>query len=247
MIASNIVSELGKAHYERREIPEALDCFLTAIECGADPKIDAFQRWSSWMLLGEFEQAWKVSDETGTSFHGPLPITGGRVLIRCLRGLGDAIQFLRYAFELRQRCDHVTVQAPSRLLPLCRLVPGIDLAISLDSPLDDHDYDYQMECSDLHYVFRTTESTIPCRHGYFRASSGQVGSCPSVLSPRRDSVKAGIVWAAASWNPGRSIPLALLEQLAHIPGLALFSLQKGPEAGQLRTFFFSRRDCRRRD
>lgn len=188
------------------------------------------------MMLGEFERAWKESDEAGTSIRGRLPITGGRVLVRCLRGLGDGIQFLRYAPELRHCCDHLTVHAPSRLLPVCKLLPGIDAAIALDCRLNGCDYDYELECSDLPYLFRTTQSTVPFGPGYLRVPAERVGACPPVLSAPRDHLKVGLVWAAASWKPSRSIPLDLLEPLVHIPGLALFSLQREPEAGQLRTF-----------
>ncbi|MGI8742582.1 MAG: glycosyltransferase [Bryobacteraceae bacterium] len=226
---ADTLSALGEAHYQRREITEALVCFLKAIELGADPTTNAFERWSSWMLLGNFERAWKESDQTGASFRGTLPVTGGRLLIRCLRGLGDAIQFLRYARELREHCDHLTVYAPSRLLPLCPFISGIDEAISVDSPLNGSDYDYEMECSDLPYVFRTTQSTIPSGRGYLRSPVERV-------SAGCDRLKIGIAWAAGSWNPGRSIPLDLFEPLTRIPGLALYSLQRGPEAGQLRAF-----------
>jgi hypothetical protein len=236
MEAFNRASELGEAHFERREIPEALECFIQAVECGGDPGTHSFERWASWMLLGDFERAWRESDKAGSSIRGQLPIEGGRVLIRCLRGLGDAIQFLRYARELRHRSDHIAVHVPPRLLPLCPLIPGIDHAISFDHALADNDYDCEMECSDLPYLFRTTEASIPCATGYLRLPAGRVPLGSELTSANGDYLKAGIVWAAASWNPERSIPLALLRPLTVTPGLKLFSLQRGPEADELHGF-----------
>jgi hypothetical protein len=234
IVASDAWNERGEAHYDRREIPEALGCFLRALECGADPKNHAFQRWACWMLLGEFERAWKESDEAGASFRGTASLVSGRVLIRCLHGLGDAIQFLRYAPELRLRCDHLTVHAPAQLLPLCEFIAGIDQSISLDHTLNTQDYDFEIECSDLPYLFRTTQSNIPCGRGYLRVPAEQLGRCPPILLPEeRNCLKAAIVWAAGSWHPSRSIPLDLLEPLTQIPGLTLFSLQKGSEIRQL--------------
>ena len=54
------------------------------------------------------------------------------VLIRCWRGLGDAIQFLRYAPLVRLRASSLTVEAPRALLPLFQTINGIDRLIELD-------------------------------------------------------------------------------------------------------------------
>lgn len=229
MAVSHILSELGETHLGRREVTAALDCFRQALKAGADPGTHAYERWASWMLLGDFERAWQESDRSGASFRGSLPDTGGRVLIRCQRGLGDGIQFLRYAAALRARCDCLTLQAPARLLPLCQFIHGIDEAFSLESPLQPADY--EMECSDLPYLFRATQFTIPLAEGYLKMPPDRIRACRAPLPGR---LKVGIVWAAASWNPGRSIPLDILLSLSEIPGVQLFSLQRGEEAEQLR-------------
>lgn len=218
---------LGKAYYERRAIPEALDCFRHDLRHGADPRKHAFERWASWMLLGEFEEAWKESDRCGVYTCGVSGISG-RVVVRCLRGLGDAIQFLRYVPELRRNCACITVQTPSRLTPLLERTEAIDRVLPVEFALD-RDFDYEIECSDLPYLFRTTPATIPAADEHL--------SFPLATNlARSGDFSVGLVWAAGSWNPVRSIPLALLEPLTRIPGVTLVSLQRGCEAEQLREF-----------
>ena len=45
--------------------------------------------------------------------------------------------------------------------------------------------------------------------------------------------RAGLVWAAGEWNPGRSVPLPLLQPLLESPGCEFWSLQGGSAARQL--------------
>src|ERR1043165_8489989 len=104
------------------------------------------------MLLGEFERAWEEADlHSGTR---PAPAPSGRVLVRCCRGLGDAIQFLRLAPQLKARCESVTVQAPARILPLLPFLPGIDRIGVVGEEIEDGAFDQTIECSDLPYHLR---------------------------------------------------------------------------------------------
>src|SRR3954471_4484012 len=85
--------------FHRRNIADALYHFGKALECGEDPLTHTADRWACHMLLGDFEQAWIESDLAGASFDPTESLASKDVLIRCLRGLGDAIQFLRYVPE----------------------------------------------------------------------------------------------------------------------------------------------------
>ena len=43
----------------------------------------------------------------------------------------------------------------------------------------------------------------------------------------RDRFNLGLVWAAGDWDPRRGLPVPLLAPLADIPGVTLWSLQRG--------------------
>src|SRR3954465_8363917 len=134
--------------FEQRRIQEALYWFEQGLKRGSDPRRNALRRWESWMMLGEFERAWIESDrfpDGASAREGPL----GRLLVHCDRGLGDAIQFLRFAPQLKRRCNKLIVQGPERLLPLLELLPGIDEALVSGGAVD---CDSRIECSNLPYL-----------------------------------------------------------------------------------------------
>src|SRR5215469_6860694 len=82
----------GKANYASRKIPQALAYFRQALAHGEDPRVHAFERWACWMMLGKFECAWMEADRSEPPWKGDIR-SPRHLLIRCLRGLGDAIQF----------------------------------------------------------------------------------------------------------------------------------------------------------
>src|SRR4051794_23768081 len=89
--------------------------------------------WTRLARLGDLAGAWVVSDRIRAR-NGPrrdwsiprhvqqvwdgTPFEGRRVLIRCYHGLGDTIQFIRYAPLVRAVASGVTVWAQPRLIPL---------------------------------------------------------------------------------------------------------------------------------
>jgi hypothetical protein len=223
MISSNFGAQ-AMAHFERREIRRALAYFEKALEAGEDPYVHTAQRWQCWMLLGEFANAWKESDLSGASFQ-PGILETKHVLIRCLRGFGDGIQFLRYVPMLERQVETITVQAPRRLLPLLRRAKGIDQAIDLESDMESLlPGASEIECSDLPYLFRTTPATIPPETAF---------RLPVCLDRSDRALRVGVAWTAGIWNPIRSFPPELLSHWSRIQGLRFISLQRGPDGDSL--------------
>ena len=220
----SVVGLAGKALYEQRRIPEAMACFQKALALGEDDRTHAFERWACWMLLGKYECAWKEADRSAPPWQGDIR-RPRHVLIRCLRGLGDAIQFLRYVPLLSSRCARVTVHAPDSLHPLIAAVPGVGAVNSRDQPADGLMHDCEIECSHLPYALRTTIETLP---DPIRVpeTDAPPGCLRAIREASVGTVRTGIVWSAGDWNPARSIPLELL--MAHLPatGITLISLQR---------------------
>src|SRR5690242_13201471 len=93
------------------------------------------EQWIEVMRCGDFAAAWEISDrlllERRAEDQPQLPrwqqsiwdgseVTGKRVLLRCYHGLGDTIQFIRYAALLKQIAAEVIVWVQPSLLPLLR-------------------------------------------------------------------------------------------------------------------------------
>ena len=127
--------------FAHREVRDALKLFHTAERLGYDEDSCRAWRWQCWMLLGEFERAWAESDaliargtpDANRLWDG-LPFTGNRVIVRCLHGYGDAIQFLRYAPLVRASAAHLTVETHPEMVSLVQQIPGIDQVITWDRP-----------------------------------------------------------------------------------------------------------------
>ncbi|HYW06437.1 MAG TPA: glycosyltransferase family 9 protein, partial [Longimicrobium sp.] len=145
------------------------------------------------------------------------PVDGKRVLVRCYHGLGDTIQFIRFAPLLR--AAEVVVWAQPALIPLLRTARGIDRLVPLHDGAPDVEYDVDVEVMELAHLVRATPATLPAEVPY-------LGAEPAPL-PRDGRLAVGIVWKAGDWDDWRSVPLPLLAPLAAIPGVHLHILQRG--------------------
>ncbi len=233
---------LGQIHYLRREVDQSLANFSRAWELGIDPERGAQERWMAPMLTGDFTKAWIESDRVQgyrrsagiTCKHEPLhcqfvwdgsSLECERLLLRCYHGLGDTLQFIRYVPLLKKRARRVMVLAQPELIPLLRSMDDIDEFIPLGGT--DPDYDVEIESMELPHAFRTTPDTIPSAIPYLH-----VNPAPGPLEDHR--FRVGLVWTAGAWKPERSIPVEELAMLTSIPGVAFYSLQRGPARRDLR-------------
>jgi hypothetical protein len=196
------------------------------------------KQWIAHMRKGLFEAAWRISDEFMPPTKRPelprhlqtlwrgAPLVGRRVLIRCYRGLGDTIQFIRYAPLVKALAREVTVSAQSELIPLLGTMRSIDRLLALDHEpeAENCEFDIEVEATELPYIFRTTVCTIPATIPYFEV--------PKVSLCGRARFAVGIVWAAGDWDPRRTIPLNELAPVFEVPQLAFYSFQRGPAAAE---------------
>jgi hypothetical protein len=190
--------------------------------------------WMRHMRRGEFEEAWRVSDEVlrerrGRSCdHLPRhfqwvwngePLDGQRVLIRCYHGLGDTLQFIRYAPLVRRVARQVIVWAQPELLPLLQTADGIHNLLPLHRGAPDVEYDIDVESMELSHIFRSTVETLPGDVPYLHVTPAEL--------PADGNLHVGLVWKCGDWAPERSVPVELLAPLAEIPGVTLHVLQRG--------------------
>jgi len=191
-----------------------------------DPAAPLGARWFAHMQRGELESAWSVSDAVLASraglpcHHLPRhlqyiwdgsPLDDARVLIRCYHGLGDTIQFIRYAPLVHAVAREVIVWAQPELVPLLESCEGIDRLEPLHDGVLAVPYDVDVEIMELPYVFRSTLATLPCDMPYLTA--------PRASRPRDDRLAVGLVTRAGGWDERRSIPADRLKPLADLPGV----------------------------
>ena len=155
------------------------------------------------------------------------------ILLHSEQGLGDTLQFIRYAPRVKALGGNVRVVCSQTLAALVAGVDGVDSILSPDDPAPA--FDVHAPLMSLPYIFRTTLETIPADVPYLTANVADVASWRNELDDV-PGLKVGISWAGNSRHPAdrwRSIPLAEFARLANVPGVTFYSLQKGPESDSL--------------
>lgn len=146
---------------------------------------------------------------------------GQRLLVVAEQGLGDTVQFVRYASMLRALGAHVTLECPASLNTL---LEGSNVADRLIAPGDPRpEVDAWTPLMSLPGLFGTDMDSIPADCPYLSAATADVP-----MAPDERALKVGIVWRGSLTNNRgrfRSCALSDLEPLTDVPGIQVFSLQ----------------------
>ena len=195
--------------------------------------------WRQHATAGDLEQAWQQSDrllQAGidlsylSRFFRPVwdgrPLAGACVWLKCWRGLGDAIHFIRYVTPLRARCVRLVVEAPDELHRLFAQVRGINELVALDEERRIGPEFVQVESTELPYALRTTLASIPQTVPYLRIE-------PAGRVLKDGARNIGLCWAGGDYDARRRLPLAALAPLQDAPGIRFWQLQRGPALAQI--------------
>ncbi|HEY7310260.1 MAG TPA: tetratricopeptide repeat protein [Gemmataceae bacterium] len=185
----------------------------------------------------EYEWRWRTDDFTPRNFGKPrwdgTPLEGRTILLHAEQGLGDTLQFIRYAPLVQQRGGVVLVEAPPRLLPLLERCPGIDRLVARGAALPD--FDVEAPLLSLPDLVGTTAATIPAPIPYLSADPERTARWGAELQAVA-GFKVGIAWQGSRTYRGdrqRSIALRHFAPLVRLRGVRLVSLQKGHGSEQL--------------
>ena len=162
------------------------------------------------------------------------PLDGKPILLHAEQGLGDTIQFVRYAKLVQQRGGTVLVESPPALMRLFARRTGIDRLIPQRAPLPD--FACHAPFLSLPGIFHTTLATVPTSVPYLSPEPALVQEWGEELA-KIEGLKIGIAWQGSKQYGGdahRSIPLRAFEPLTRLPGVCLISLQKGFGSEQIR-------------
>ncbi|WP_250480072.1 MULTISPECIES: tetratricopeptide repeat-containing glycosyltransferase family protein [unclassified Caballeronia] len=166
------------------------------------------------------------------------PLQGKRILVLGEQGLGDQIQFLRFAQHLSDAGATVDVTVDAPLLQLAKTATGIHdaaTAFTLDG-----NYDYWVMMMSIPHCLKITSEDQYAQHApYLRLPAPATSRFQDLINQHaQGKLRIGLVWAGNSshtkdWN--RSIKLDAFAALAQNPDVALFSLQKGAPTAELET------------
>jgi tetratricopeptide (TPR) repeat protein len=232
----------GNALQELVRFGEALESYQRAIAIRPDYAACHANRSLLLLQTGRFAEGWqeyewrrKIDSRPSHPLSAP-EWTGDdtnarRLLFYSEQGLGDTIQFCRFACSIAARGREVLLEVQPSLGGLLGSLDGVKV-IRNGSTVPEHDA--ELPLMSLPHVLRTTPETMPGNLPYLFADPARVAAWAKRLPAGQ--FRVGIVWqgkSTADVDIGRSIPLRCFAPLCHIPGLTLISLQKYDGAEQL--------------
>jgi tetratricopeptide (TPR) repeat protein len=246
----NLLAALG-------QIEAAIASFDRAITLKGDFAKAHFSRATTWLLAGEYDRGWPAYEwrwqrgsgvgaiekrgyATALWLGNETPIAGRTILLWAEQGLGDTLQFCRYATLVANLGARVILEVPQPLKTILAGVEGVsDVVVSGETlPC----FDFHCPLMSLPLAFRTTLDTVPAPRRYIHSPNDRVRFWKEQLANCQRKLKVGIVWSGGSrpnqpeaWPAlnRRNIPLAYFACLRH-PDIEFYSLQIGhPAAADL--------------
>jgi len=233
-------NNLGIAQVQLGRLDEALENYNRALCFRPDYPEAHLNRSLNWLVRGEFEQGWEEYEWRwrGKGIHvrsyrqpqwDGSPLDGKRMLIYFEQGMGDTLQFIRYARFVQRRGATVIAEVQKPLLPCLARCEGVDEWVGAGDGLPQ--FDVHIPLLSLPGILGMTLDSVPADVPYLFADPALVERWKERLAAEcGDKFKVGIAWQGNPQYRGdrqRSIALSQFEPLARVPDVELISLQKG--------------------
>ena len=213
--------------HEIRQHQAAMENYKQAIALQPGLRIAHRKLTNPYLLLGDYEKGWeefewRLRNDEGEGYQrtfkeprwfGQESLAGKTILLHSEQGLGDTIQFCRYAKLVADLGARVILEIQKPLAKLFANLDGVAMLVTRGSVLPP----FQFHCPlmSLPLAFRTRLNTIPASGGYLKADAGKIEVWRARLGIRTKP-RVGLVWSGnpvQKNNHNRSIPLAVLTGL----------------------------------
>jgi hypothetical protein len=236
---------LGLALSEARRHGESIAAFTRALELNSDHHLARWDRARSYLYLGNYGSGWPdyevrlitgqlpYRDLPGMSWDGS-PYPGRHLLLTVEQGFGDTLWVARYFSRVKALGGHLTIECQPELVSLIESMGVVDRVIPRGAILPAAHFHCHL-CS-LPGLFTPDIASIPSAP-YLAARPDSVAKIAPLLQASHGAVKVGIVWSGSvtfKKNRERAQSLLRFFQAFALPGVQLFSLQKGPPESELR-------------
>jgi len=236
----NAWNNRGRALQALGRHAEAVASFDKAIELHKDNADAHFNRALSLLTLGDlargfeqYEWRWQRSGmrDTRRGYGKPLwlgeyPLARKTILLHAEQGLGDTIQFARYAPRLARAGATVVLEVQPELKNLLAGVEGVASCHARGDQLPA--YDVHCPLGSLPLAFKTEPASIPADIPYLRADQGRLAQWRARIDDLPGK-RITIAWAGNASHANdrnRSIDLKLLEPLLALEGTSFLSIQR---------------------
>lgn len=202
---------LGNALKEQNLPDEAIAEYDLAIGLRPDYASAHLNRALALLLKGDYRQGWVAYEwrwqTRGLAAHqrnfpqplwlGKEALKGRSILLHGEQGLGDSLQFCRYAKDVQALGARVILEVPASLIPVLKGLPGVDQLLARGSPLPN--FDYHCPLLSLPLALALEIARMPPPAPYLHADTGQVAHWRSLLGEQRKP-RVGIAWRGSAVN-----------------------------------------------
>ncbi|MBZ9935479.1 tetratricopeptide repeat protein [Mesorhizobium sp. BR1-1-16] len=235
-------TDRGNALRECGRFDEALASYDRALALDPEHGPALYGRGTLLLFLGRAAEGWPSFEHrritavwrprgAGTPEWDGSPLAGRTVLLHSEQGLGDTIQFVRFAADVAAEGARVIVEVQPSLRALVATMPGIEACAQAEPPPA---HDVHASLMSLPFLLDVGDRLGRDRVPYFAVDTARVEAWRARLP--EGPFQIGIAWQGnprAAVDRLRSVPLEVFAPLAAIPGVELVSLQKGDGLDQL--------------
>ena len=197
------------------------------------------------LLMGRFDEGWPLYERRLRKPELSAPLCTGRTVwsaaeslegktlyVHAEQGLGDSMQFCRYALLAAEKGAEVVLAVQDPLVRLMRsLGPKVRI---MGTTADPPAFDFHIALLSMPFAFHTGANSVPARIPYLSSEAEKIRHWKARIGSK--GFRIGICWQGEKdieVDIGRSFPVRHFEAIAKLPGVRLISLQKNAGAEQL--------------
>ncbi|CAA7624220.1 Tetratricopeptide repeat protein [Candidatus Terasakiella magnetica] len=209
-------------------------------EAGAHNNLSMALLLAGRMEEGLREHEWRLHldhflglSHAGRRWNGE-DLDGGTLLVVAEQGLGDTLQFIRFARQARDRVGRLILECPPALASVAASARGVDAIVP---PGTAPACDAWVPLLSLPLLLGLRDvAAIPAWPSYLSAPAEARERWRPRLDQAGPGLRVGLIWGGNPEQPHnyrRSAPLSALAPLVEVPGVRFFSLQMGAPAAEL--------------
>ncbi|MDP3839452.1 MAG: tetratricopeptide repeat protein, partial [Methylococcales bacterium] len=200
---------------------EAIDSYNRALIIQPDYAEAHWNAGFCSLLLGDFDNGWQqhewrwqtdhlkdyVRDFAQPLWLGDTSLQGKTILLHSEQGLGDTVQFCRYAKQVAELGGRVILEVQKPLARLLSHLEGVEQLIVQGDALPA--FDFHCPLLSLPLAFKTQLDSIPADTPYLFSAADKVTHWQALLG-EKTLPRIGVVWSGSSTHKNdhhRSLPL----------------------------------------
>jgi len=225
---------------------EAVAVYDRLLEKSTNHHDARWDRSQSLLTLGRFaegwrdyESRWKLKEAGSYPRKGPRwtgePFKRKTLLLVAEQGFGDTLLAARFLPQVKKLGGRVLLECQPEVMRLLGKNNWVDGMFAKGTPPPES-YDFQLTMMSLPGLFVPDVAAIP-QQPYLSADPAGHAMFANLLQKKNRQLNVGIVWSGSvtfKGNAYRAVGLEHFLRFAAVPGVRLFSLQKGPPHEELK-------------